>query len=57
MKMLEMEGLLTAPFSQTLKESEGDQEEAKRGERFTGDMRWLCISAPFFKPRLPHLLG
>lgn len=50
MKMLEMEGLLTAPFSQTLKESEGDQEDAKRRERFTGDMRWLCISAPFFKP-------
>ena len=45
MKMLEMEGLLTAPFSQTLKESEGDQEEAKRGERFTGDEMALHFSS------------
>ena len=45
--------MLTASFNQALKESEGNQkEEAKRGAKFTGDMRWLCISAPLLSSTL-----
>ena len=50
--MFEMEWLLTAPFNQTLKESEGDQEEAKKGETLTGDVRWLSISASLISSTL-----
>ena len=45
--------MLTASFNQALMESEGNQkEEAKRGAKFTGDMRWLCISAPLLSSTL-----